>query len=93
MYWTLGQMLTHHASNGCNMRAGDLIGSGTVSGSANDARGCMLELTQRGKNPLALPNGEVRAFLEDGDEVSIRGMCERSGFRRIGFGECTGVVT
>jgi fumarylacetoacetase len=92
MYWTLGQMLAHHASNGCNMRPGDLIASGTVSGSTRDARGCMLELTQRGKDPLLLPNGEERAFLADGDEISIRGWCERSGFRRIGFGECSGVV-
>jgi fumarylacetoacetase len=92
MYWTLGQMLAHHASNGCNMRPGDLIASGTVSGSASDARGCLLELTQRGKQPLTLPNGEVRSFLEDGDEISLRGTCERPGFRRIGFGECSGVV-
>lgn len=92
MYWTLGQMLAHHASNGCNMRPGDLIASGTVSGSTRDSRGCMLELTQRGKEPLVLPNGEERAFLADGDEITIRGWCERPGFRRIGFGECSGVV-
>jgi fumarylacetoacetase len=92
MYWTFGQMLSHHASNGCNMRPGDLIASGTVSGSAPDSRGCLLELTQRGKTPLMLPNGEPRSFLEDGDEVTFRGWCERPGFRRIGFGECAGVV-
>ncbi len=92
MYWTLAQMLTHHASNGCNLRAGDLIASGTVSGPTKESRGCLLELTWRGAEPLALPNGETRAFLADGDEVIIRGWCERPGAVRIGFGECRGVV-
>jgi fumarylacetoacetase len=92
MYWTLAQMLTHHASNGCNLRPGDLIASGTVSGPAKDSRGCMLELTWRGAEPLALPGGETRRFLEDGDEVVMRGWCEREGRRRIGFGECRGTV-
>jgi fumarylacetoacetase len=92
MYWTLGQMLVHHASNGCNLRAGDLIASGTVSGPSPDARGCMLELTQRGRNPITLPTGEVRSFLENGDEIVLRGWCERPGFRRIGFGECRGRI-
>ncbi len=92
MYWTMGQMLAHHASNGCNMKPGDLIASGTVSGSTQESRGCMLERTQRGKHPLVLPNGEQRSFLEDGDEITMRGWSERFGFRRIGFGECVGVV-
>jgi fumarylacetoacetase len=92
MYWTSAQMLTHHASNGCNLRPGDLIASGTVSGSEKENRGCLLELTWRGKEPITLPTGEVRRFLEDGDEVILRGYCEREGFRRIGFGECRGVV-
>ena len=92
MYWTLGQMLTHHASNGCNLRPGDLIASGTVSGPARDALGCLLELTRRGAEPLSLPNGETRKFLEDGDEVIMRGWCEREGYARIGFGECRGTV-
>lgn len=92
MYWTFAQMLTHHASNGCNLRAGDLLASGTVSGPTKDARGCLLELTWRGTEPIALPTGEQRAFLQDGDEVIIRGYCVRDGFRRIGFGECRGVV-
>ena len=69
LYWTLGQMATHHASNGCNLRPGDLLASGTVSGPSKDARGCLLELTWRGAEPLTLPTGEVRRFLEDGDEV------------------------
>ena len=92
MYWTLGQMLAHHTSNGCNLQPGDLIASGTVSGAAKDARGCLLERTWRGTEPLELPTGERRAFLEDGDEVTMRGYAEREGFRRIGFGECAGIV-
>jgi fumarylacetoacetase len=92
MYWTLGQMVTHHASNGCNLRPGDLIASGTVSGPTREARGCLLERTQRGKEPLELPTGEQRAFLADGDEVTMRGYAERDGFRRIGLGECVGTV-
>ena len=102
MYWTFAQMLTHHSSNGCNMAAGDLIGSGTVSGSTRDTYGSMLEKTWagsidnpvEGKNrlPLGLPTGETRTFLEDGDEVIFQGYCESEGFRRIGFGECRGEI-
>ena len=92
MYWTPAQMLTHHASNGCNLRPGDLLASGTVSGSSEDSRGCLMELTSRGTKPVALPNGEQRRFLEDGDEVLLRGCCRRTGFVSIGFGECRGVV-
>ena len=92
MYWTMAQMLTHHASNGCNLRSGDLLASGTVSGADNTARGCLLELTARGKDPVTLPTGEQRKFLEDGDEVVLRGFCEREGFRRIGLGSCRGAI-
>ncbi len=92
MYWTLAQMLTHHASNGCNLRPGDLLGSGTVSGSTPESRGCLLERTWRGAEPLELPGGEVRTFLEDGDEVILRGGCEAPGRPRIGFGACAGRV-
>jgi fumarylacetoacetase len=92
MYWTMAQMLAHHASNGCNLRAGDLLASGTVSGADKTARGCLLELTSRGKDPVTLPTGEQRKFLEDGDEVILRGFCERDGFRRIGLGSCRGIV-
>jgi fumarylacetoacetase len=92
LYWTIGQMLTHHASNGCNLQTGDLIATGTVSGKEKGERGCLLELTWRGKEPIDLPSGEQRRFLEDGDEIIMRGYCEREGFRRIGFGECRGVV-
>ena len=93
LYWTIGQMVTHHASNGCNLRPGDLLGTGTVSGPTRESRGCLLELTWRGTEPLALPGGETRRFLEDGDEVVFRGWCEREGATRIGLGECRGVVT
>jgi len=92
MYWTLAQMVAHHTSNGCPMRRGDLIASGTVSGPEKSNRGCLLELTWRGTDPLTLPSGETRRFLEDGDEVILRGWCEAHGFRRIGLGECRGMV-
>jgi len=92
MYWTMAQMLTHHASNGCNMRAGDLLASGTASGADRTARGCLLELTSRGKDPVTLPTGEQRKFLEDGDEVILRGFSERDGFRCIGLGSCRGTI-
>ena len=92
VYWTLAQMVAHHSSNGCNLRPGDLIASGTVSGPEPENRGCLIERTWRGKEPLALPSGEERRFLEPGDEVILRGHCERDGFARIGFGDCRGVV-
>jgi len=92
LYWTVGQMLTHHASNGCNLQTGDLIATGTVSGKEKSERGCLLELTWRGTEPIELPSGETRRFLEDGDEVIMKGFCEREGFRRIGFGECRGRI-
>lgn len=92
MYWTFAQMLTHHASNGCNLRPGDLLGSGTVSGPGATERGSMMELTMRGRTPVVLPSGETRAFLADGDVVTFRGWCERDGAVRIGFGECRGEV-
>jgi fumarylacetoacetase len=92
LYWTLAQMLTHHTSNGCNLHPGDLLASGTVSGAARDSLGCLLEITRRGAEPLQVPNGETRKFLEDGDEVILRGYCEREGHPRIGFGECRGIV-
>jgi fumarylacetoacetase len=93
MYWSFAQMVAHHTCNGCNLQPGDLIGSGTVSGNSKDSRGCLLELTWRGAEPIELPNGETRKFLEDGDEVIFRGYAEREGYARIGFGECRGVIT
>ncbi len=92
MHWTIAQMLAHHTSTGCNMRPGDLLASGTVSGPEESSRGCLLELTWRGQNPVHLPTGEERKFLADGDEVIMRAWCEREGVARIGFGECRGEV-
>jgi len=93
MYWTLAQLVAHHTSNGCNLQPGDLLGSGTVSGAAKESRGCLLERTWRGTEPLLLPTGEERRFLEDGDEVIMRAACSRAGWRRIGFGECRGTIS
>lgn len=92
MYWTVAQLLTHHSSNGCNLRPGDLLASGTISGPTKESRGCLLELTWRGQEPIELPTGETRRFLEDGDEVIIRGYCARDGFARIGLGQCRGAI-
>jgi len=91
-YWTPAQMVAHHTSNGCNLRPGDLLGSGTLSGNTPDAFGSLMELTQAGKQPVALPGGETRAFLEDGDEVLMRGRCEKPGAASLGFGAAKGVV-
>ena len=93
LYWSVGQMVTHLTSNGCNIEAGDLFGSGTVSGDAADALGSLLEITRAGKEPVRLPGGEQRTFLEDGDEIVITGRCARKGFAPIGFGRCAGRVT
>jgi fumarylacetoacetase len=92
MYWSPAQLVTHHASNGCNLYMGDLIGTGTVSGPTPESRGCLLERTWRGTTPLSLPGGETRKFLEDGDEVIFRGACHATDAVSIGFGECRGVV-
>jgi fumarylacetoacetase len=92
MYWTPAQMVAHHASNGCNLEPGDLLASGTVSGPTPDSLGSLLEMSQGGRQPMALPSGETRTFLEDGDEIVMRGTCSAPGCRRIGLGECRGVV-
>lgn len=91
-YWTLAQMVTHHTMGGCNLQPGDLLGSGTMSGPELHQAGALIELTAGGKQPLTLPNGEQRTFLEDGDAVTLRGWCECAGAARIGFGACTGKV-
>jgi fumarylacetoacetase len=91
-YWTAAQMLVHHTIGGCNLQAGDLLGSGTLSGPSPGQAGSLLELTAGGTKPLTLSNGEARTFLEDGDTVILRGWRERRGHRRIGFGECRGTV-
>jgi fumarylacetoacetase len=93
LYWTPAQLLTHHASNGCNLQPGDLLASGTISGPTRESRGCLLERAWRGTEPVELPTGERRSFLEDGDEVTMRGYAEREGFRRIGLGECRAVIS
>ena len=91
-YWTVAQLVTHHTVNGCNLRAGDLLGTGTLSGPAAEQGGSLLELSQGGKRPIVLANGETRTWLEDGDTVVLKAYCQREGFRRIGFGECRGTV-
>jgi fumarylacetoacetase len=102
LYWTPAQLIVHHTSNGCNLKPGDLLGSGTVSGPDRASRGCLLELTWDGdashpvpgsqRTPIRLPTGEERRFLADGDEVTLRGFCQREGRRRIGFGACRGTI-
>lgn len=91
LYWSMAQQLAHHTVNGCNLRPGDLLASGTISGPTEESRGCMLELTWRGANPLTLPNGESRKWLEDGDRLTITGWAQGDGYR-VGFGEVTGRV-
>lgn len=91
-YWTAAQLVAHHTVNGCNLQPGDLFGSGTLSGPTQDQSGSLLELTVGGKQPITLPNGEKRTFLEDGDTLSLRGYCERAGAVRIGLGEASGTV-
>ncbi len=93
MYWSFAQMVAHHTGNGCNLRVGDLLASGTVSGAEQGSEGCLLEMTRRGESPLQLPNGETRTFLEDGDEVTLTGFCERDGLPRVALGECRGTIT
>ena len=91
-YWTVAQLIAHHTSNGCNLQPGDLLGSGTQSGAAEGQGGSLMELTRGGKQPIALPNGEARTFLQDGDTVILRGHCARAGQRRIGFGDCAATL-
>jgi len=92
LYWTAAQLVTHHASGGCNLKAGDLFGSGTISGPTEDSAGSLLELSKGGRQPITLASGETRRFLEDGDTVILRAACRRDGFVTIGFGECRGTI-
>ena len=92
MYWSAAQIVAHHSSNGCNLQPGDLIGTGTLSTDSDEGLGSMLEISRGGKQPVDLPGGEARSFLEDGDEVTLKAWCERDGAARIGFGECVGRV-
>jgi len=91
LYWNMAQQIAHHTITGCNLRTGDLLASGTISGPEKDNRGSMLELSWNGKEPISLPNGEKRTFLEDGDVVTLKGWCEGKGYR-IGFGDCEGTI-
>lgn len=91
LYWSMAQQIAHHAVGGCNLRPGDLLASGTISGPERESRGCLLELAWRGAEPLTLPGGESRTWLEDGDRLTLTGWCQGEGFR-VGFGEVTGVV-
>ncbi|TLP60030.1 MULTISPECIES: fumarylacetoacetase [Pseudomonas] len=92
MYWTVAQLIAHHSVNGCALQPGDLFGSGTLSGASADSFGSLLEITEGGKHPVELASGEVRRFLEDGDEIILRARCVREGVASIGFGECRGTV-
>ncbi|WP_155913463.1 fumarylacetoacetase [Asticcacaulis sp. AC466] len=92
MYWTVAQLLTHHASNGCNLQPGDLLGTGTISGPTPDSAGSLLEISEGGKKPVTLPSNETRTFLEDGDELILRANAEADGFASLGFGDCRGVI-
>ncbi|MEN3293166.1 MAG: fumarylacetoacetase [Burkholderiales bacterium] len=92
MYWTMAQQLAHHTVSGCNTRVGDLMGSGTISGSTPDSFGSLLELTWNGKNPLPVAGGATRSFLEDHDEVTLAGWCQGDGYR-VGFGTCVGRIS
>lgn len=92
-YWTIAQLITHHSSNGCNLSAGDLLGTGTLSGPKPEEAASLLELSNGGKTPITLPNGEERSFLEDGDTLILRAFCDSPNAVRIGFGECRGTIT
>ena len=92
MYWSAAQIVTHHTANGCNLQPGDLIGTGTLSTDSDGGLGSLLEISRGGKQPIELPTGETRGFLEDGDEIMLRAWCEADGSPRIGFGECIGRV-
>jgi fumarylacetoacetase len=92
LYWTAAQLVTHHSCGGCNLRPGDLFGTGTISGSGEGELGSLLEISAGGRRPVVLASGETRRFLEDGDTVIMRARCHREGFAGIGFGECQGTV-
>ena len=92
LYWTPAQLITHHTSNGCNLQVGDVLATGTISGPAEASAGCLLELTRNGAQPILLPTGETRTFLEDGDEIILRGHCESPDHPHIGLGECRATI-
>lgn len=92
MYWTIAQMVTHHASNGCEMNPGDLLGTGTISGPEDGSQGSLMEITRSGREKVTLATGETRTFLEDGDELALSGRFVADGAVSIGFGPCSGIV-
>jgi fumarylacetoacetase len=92
LYWTPAQLIAHHTSNGCNLQIGDVLATGTISGPTEASAGCLLELTRNGAQPILLPTGESRTFLNDGDEIILRGSCEAPGHSRIGLGECRATI-
>jgi fumarylacetoacetase len=92
LYWTPAQLLTHHSISGCSLASGDVLGTGTISGPTDAELGSLLELTANGAQPVSLENGEARSYLEDGDEILLRGRCEKTGFASIGFGDCRGTI-
>ena len=91
LYWNMAQQIAHHTITGCNMRTGDLLASGTISGPDKESRGSMLELSWNGKEPITLQNGEERTFLKDGDSIILKGWCQGKGYK-IGFGDCEGTI-
>ena len=93
LYWTVAQMVAHHTIGGCNMRVGDLLGSGTISGTETGTEGAMIEITKAGKNPIKLEGGDERRFLQDGDTVTLTGVCGNEDYGLVGFGECVGTIT
>jgi fumarylacetoacetase len=92
LYWTPAQLIAHQTSNGCNLQIGDVLATGTISGTAESSAGCLLELTRNGAQPILLPTGESRTFLADGDEIILRGSCEAASHPRIGLGECRAAI-
>jgi fumarylacetoacetase len=92
LYWTVAQLVAHHTSNGCNLRPGDIFGTGTISGTTAESLGSLLEISAGGRQAINLPSGETRRFLEDGDTVIIQAYCQREGYARIGFGQCVGKI-
>jgi fumarylacetoacetase len=92
LYWTVAQLVAHHTSNGCNLRPGDLLGTGTISEPVITGYGSLLEITEGGRRPITLPSGETRCFLEDGDELSLSAHAAAPGFVTIGFGSCSGTI-
>jgi fumarylacetoacetase len=92
MYWTVSQIVTHHASNGCNLNPGDLFGTGTISAPGKDGFGSLIEITRGGTDPVSLPSGETRRFLEDGDEILLTAQARADGYVPIGFGACRAAI-